>query len=484
MASCGDVGCTNDKPEEAQAAKDRVEYPNKPVNELTENIKVTEEDEKKEAKVDDNQEVVQEEESLILVQEEKTPILVQMLSENLIRKDGDKYENVATSKLLDTEVIALFFSAEYCPHCRDYKKILAKAYDNLKSLGKSFEIVFISHDRNQGDYDKHYSDMDYLALPFSERLKKGKLARRFDVEEIPRLVMIDPKTGQATNRDADQDVQDDKKFPFTNARSLLELMDDAVIINKKKEQIVFRDMRQRYIVLFICASSALCRRLLPTLKSWYDKFQDKLEETDRSFEVLFVSWDDDEEAFEVAFEMMPWAAMSFKEQEKKRKLIKFLRLKAYPHVIVIDKLTNRVVTNEGRSKLVLEEESKSEDTAFPWAWSLYGNMNEQPRFFNLNPCIMAWLLKKTVEEQEEKKKMLAHIAKEYVEPNCCRGIGFLYLTELVEKTKIPNFLNEYDLASGFTLIDYDAGVKYSDELTEEKLRSVLEKYNNEDLNFD
>lgn len=463
MAACGDVGCTIEKPEEAQTARDRVDY-KKPV------------DEKKEEKVDDFKDDVK---------EEQNPILVQMLGESLIRRDeNDRWVDVATTKLKETEVIALFFSAEYCPHCIKYKEILAKAYDNLKSLNKSFEIIFISHDRDLENFRKHYSDMDYLAMPYAARLKKGKLSRRFDIMEIPRLVMIDPKTGQATNRDAEQDVEDDEKFPWTNTRSILEVMDDVLVIDKTKEQVVFRDMRQRYTVLFICASSALCRRLLPTLKWWYDEFYDKLQDTDRSFEVLFVSSDGDEDAFEAAFEMMPWAAMSFKEQEKKKKLIKFLRLEAYPHIIVLDKQTNRVVTKEGRGELIREEELKNDDTAFPWRWSLFANLNEKPGFLNFNPCIIAWLQDKTDEEKNENIKMLANISKEYVESYCCRGFGFLYVTDLGESTTIPPFIDESDIASAFTLVDYDAHVKYSsDNLSVDELRSVIGKYNNESLDF-
>ena len=44
------------------------------------------------------------------------------------------------------DVVGLYFSAHWCPPCRGFTPKLAFAYAEMISLGKSFEIVFLSSD--------------------------------------------------------------------------------------------------------------------------------------------------------------------------------------------------------------------------------------------------------------------------------------------------------------------------------------------------
>merc|ERR550534_2739724 len=101
--------------------------------------------------------------------------------------------------------------------CRGYTPKLAEVYTSLKKEGKSIEIVFVSSDRTEADFKEYYSEMPWVALPYADRAKKAELCETFEVAGIPRVLLLDPKTGKMTNSDARGDVVADmkgEKFPW------------------------------------------------------------------------------------------------------------------------------------------------------------------------------------------------------------------------------------------------------------------------------
>ncbi|KAL3242465.1 hypothetical protein MRX96_021081 [Rhipicephalus microplus] len=61
----------------------------------------------------------------------------------LIRADGS--EHPAEEALCDVKVVALYFSAHWCPPCRHFTPILADAYAEAKqALPCGAEVVFVS----------------------------------------------------------------------------------------------------------------------------------------------------------------------------------------------------------------------------------------------------------------------------------------------------------------------------------------------------
>jgi len=49
-------------------------------------------------------------------------------------------------KELEGKLVGLFFSAQWCPSCRQFTPLLKQFYELLKRDGEKFEIVFISRD--------------------------------------------------------------------------------------------------------------------------------------------------------------------------------------------------------------------------------------------------------------------------------------------------------------------------------------------------
>ncbi|CAL9080604.1 unnamed protein product [Musa textilis] len=67
-------------------------------------------------------------------------------------------------------------------------------------MDSSFEVVFISSDRDQDSFEEFFSGMPWLALPFGDERRKS-LSRTFRVRGIPSLVAIGP-TGRTLTKDA------------------------------------------------------------------------------------------------------------------------------------------------------------------------------------------------------------------------------------------------------------------------------------------
>lgn len=107
----------------------------------------------------------------------------------LLGKNDEKISIRELSKGKD--IVALYFSAHWCPPCRGFTPVLAKMYKELKTQGKKFETIFVSSDSDQQSFDEYYDEMPWNALPYSERDLKSSLSDIYGVSGIPSLVFLD-----------------------------------------------------------------------------------------------------------------------------------------------------------------------------------------------------------------------------------------------------------------------------------------------------
>ena len=52
-----------------------------------------------------------------------------------------------------------------CPPCQAFTPQLVKAYQKLQAAGKQLEIIFISSDRDMGQFSQYFATMPWLAIP-------------------------------------------------------------------------------------------------------------------------------------------------------------------------------------------------------------------------------------------------------------------------------------------------------------------------------
>lgn len=119
---------------------------------------------------------------------------------------GKRLENARGKKVsaaeLDGKKIGIYFSASWCPPCRAFTPQLVAAYNQLKAEGKPFEVVLVTHDRDEASmrgYMKSH-DMPWLAVPFGDK-HLDELKRKFGVAGIPTLVVVD-SSGKTLSKQA------------------------------------------------------------------------------------------------------------------------------------------------------------------------------------------------------------------------------------------------------------------------------------------
>ena len=96
-----------------------------------------------------------------------------LIGSSLKSKTGD-----AQTKDVNTKVVALYFSASWCPPCRAFTPQLVDWYNEVNDGEKKVEIIFASLDKKEKDWEDYYAKMPWLSLPFGSAVIK-QLAGKF-----------------------------------------------------------------------------------------------------------------------------------------------------------------------------------------------------------------------------------------------------------------------------------------------------------------
>mmetsp|Transcript_20580 Transcript_20580/g.44636 ORF Transcript_20580/g.44636 Transcript_20580/m.44636 type:complete len:306 (+) Transcript_20580:77-994(+) len=127
-----------------------------------------------------------------------------------------------------------------------------------------------------------------------------------------------------------------------------------------------------------------CRGFTPKLAKKYAKLQ----KAGKDFEIVFISSDRNEMAFNHYHDEMPWLALPYVSRDKKRELSERYGVSGIPTLVVLDS-DGEVITMEGRRAI----SSKSYIKDFPWISSssrffdscLGGDTSEVKRWLDKNP---------------------------------------------------------------------------------------------------
>lgn len=117
--------------------------------------------------------------------------------------------------------ILIYFSADWFPPCRAFLPKLIETYQNIKKDDGDLEVIFISCDRDESSFEKIFSSMPWLAIPFGDP-RKASLRRKFKVrvEEMPVVIAIGADGCTVAMRDAKQLISTygRKAYPFSAGR--------------------------------------------------------------------------------------------------------------------------------------------------------------------------------------------------------------------------------------------------------------------------
>lgn len=261
---------------------------------------------------------------------------------------------------LKGKVVGLYFSAHWCPPCRGFTPKLAEQYKALQAAGKPFEIVFISSDKSQDQFNEYYAEMPWLALPYEERDRKAKLSKKFKVNGIPSLVILDDEGKVITTdgRGAVTDTEFIANFPWTPP-TLEEVLGDR-FVNQDGKDVSLSSLTSagKNIGLYFSAHwCPPCRGFTPKLAETYKKLQ----ADGKPFEIIFVSSDRDEEGFKEYFGEMPWLALPFSERKQKERLSQYFDVSGIPSFVMLSPEL-KVIDKNARGAVAADPEGKD----FPW----------------------------------------------------------------------------------------------------------------------
>lgn len=305
--------------------------------------------------------------------------LVKLLGETLKTKDG-----VASTAeaLKGKQAVALYFSAHWCPPCRGFTPKLAEAYKGLVAAGKSFEIVFVSSDREETAFEEYFGEQPWLALPYAERELKAALSKKFKVSGIPSLIILDGETGELITKDGRDAVMEDLKgenFPW-KPPTVWEAMGDE-FMSGDGEAVELSALRGEGKVIGLYFSAHWCppcKAFTPLLVETYKK----VKAAGKELEVVFVSSDKDMGQFQEYFATMPWLAIPPGDKRKAALSSRF-EVEGIPALVLLDGATGETINANGRGAVGGDPEGEE----FPWRPKALNDMASGADGLNDEACV-------------------------------------------------------------------------------------------------
>lgn len=330
---------------------------------------------------------------------------VSIFGDQLLTKSG---ELQATSTLLDGKPVLIYFSAHWCPPCRRFTPDLVAFYHSLKTSGANFEIVFVSSDKDQKQFNEYYGEMPWLSLPFDERDKKTELSRKYGVQGIPTLIVLD-SNGNIITKKGREKVSEDKSgsdFPWY-PRSFNEEFGTSFL--GKNGVAVDRDsFAHKNVALYFSAHwCPPCRNFTPKLVEYYNKRKASGKD---DLEIVFVSADNSEKEFNEYFGSMPWLAIPPSDARIARLNSRF-EVEGIPHLVILDPHGN-VLCASAVSRVSGDPDGKD----FPYPPSPVEDIEETMESYgfdiNSKPSLIAFLEPLDDGEQDDAIKVLKEFGED------------------------------------------------------------------------
>jgi len=105
--------------------------------------------------------------------------------QNLVKSDGSSVP--ADSALAGKDLVLFYFSAHWCPPCRQFTPMLKDFYEEVEGL----EIVFVSSDRSPEDMQSYMKEShgEWLAVEHNSTVAND-LKQKYGISGIPSLVVV------------------------------------------------------------------------------------------------------------------------------------------------------------------------------------------------------------------------------------------------------------------------------------------------------
>lgn len=301
----------------------------------------------------------------------------------LLSKDGAE---VKTEEALADKVVGIYFSAHWCPPCRGFTPEFAQIYDQLKSAGKNFEVVFASSDRDESSFDEYRGEMPWLSLPYANRAAKSALSSKYKVSGIPTLVILDEK-GEVITKEGRGAVTSPENFPWIPPTLLDALGGESGEFltgdGEKKTLKELTDAGKHIGVYFSAHWCGPCRNFTPKLAAAYEKVNE--DGSGAPLEILFVSADNSESEFDEYRSSMPWLSVPLSDKKRISALNGYFNTEGIPHLAILGP-DLKLINKDARGAVMSDKNVEH----FPWHPKLVTDVDEAlDEGINDTPTILA-----------------------------------------------------------------------------------------------
>nr|CAD1832295.1 unnamed protein product [Ananas comosus var. bracteatus] len=291
-------------------------------------------------------------------------LLVSPTRDYVVSNNGDK---VPVSEL-EGKVVGLYFTVSHRSSDDDFTPVLNQLYEKLKEIGENFEVVLISLEEEESTYNESFAKMPWLAVPFKDKIC-DRLFHYFELQAIPTLVIVgaDGKTlnnnvaeiveGTGQRRCSGFHFPEKMEIVAEKAREKAEKQTlESILVHGELDHVVrngdtkvpVAELIGKNILLYFSAQwCRRCRAFLPKLVEEYHKIKEK----DDAFEVIFISYDEDQNSYNDFFSSMPWLALPF-EDERVDSLSRIFKIRSIPSLVAIG-ATGRTITDNAKELLTI-----------------------------------------------------------------------------------------------------------------------------------
>lgn len=247
--------------------------------------------------------------------------------------------------------------------------------------------MFASSDRDAEAFDGYHKEQPWLAIPYANRDAKNALSKKYKVSGIPSLVIVDAATGELITKDGRSDIIEDptgERFPW-KPKSLADSLAEITTLRGKDGAEVPRSaIEGKTLGLYFSAHwCGPCRGFTPELAKTYTAMQAK-GLTD-NFEIIFVSSDRDNTAFEDYHAEQPWLALPYAQRDLKAALSKACEVEGIPTLTIVGP-DGKIINGNGRSALSKDKDGSN----FPWHPPAYTDL-EDGESINDSPTFIAFV---------------------------------------------------------------------------------------------
>jgi len=79
--------------------------------------------------------------------------------------------------------------------------MLLPYYEEIKRTKSPVEVLYISHDKDEKEFDQYRATHPWPAIPFKEKQLRKSISDLYEVKSFPTLVILDLKHNEIISKD-------------------------------------------------------------------------------------------------------------------------------------------------------------------------------------------------------------------------------------------------------------------------------------------